>query len=305
MRALALLLLLVCWPTVVFGQASTGPSDPTGGLADFSGVTLGAVPMPDARHTKLFALIDGSGSAKPDSGITYIASVEKDAKYRRVHDLFVEGNYLMQAARVVEDRVKVPGGLRVIVGECGELNAVYVPSRRAVVVCHELIAHFADHFQAKFPGDSARVGRAVVSATVFAFFHELGHAFFDVFKFPNLGSEEDASDRIAALLMLELGVEAAQRTLEGAEGLLALAKLGDTPVWDVHGFGTQRFFNVACLVLGAAGPQARLVGHDAFNRDRAPRCGAEYGQARASFDKMLGPHDRRAGSRLERLLERR
>lgn len=303
MRALALMLL--CWPTAVFAQAASGPNDPTGGLADFSAVTLGAVPVPDAQHTKLLALIDGSEAAKPASGITYIAVAERDAKYRRVHDLFVEGNYLMQAARVVEDRVNVPGGLRVIVGECGELNAVYVPSRRAVVVCHELIAHFADHFRAKYPGDAARVGRAVVSATVFAFFHELGHAFFDVFGLPNLGSEEDASDRIAALLMLELGVEAAQRTLEGAEGLLALAKLGDTPVWDVHGFGTQRFFNVACLVLGAAGPNARLTGHDAFNRDRAPRCVGEYGQARASFDKMLAPHDKRGRSRLDRLLERR
>lgn len=301
MRALALMML--CWPTAVFAQAASGPDDPTGGLADFSGVTLGAVPVPDAKHTKLLALIDGSEAAKPASGITYIAVAERDAKYRRVHDLFVEGNYLMRAARVVEDRVNVPGGLRVIVGECGELNAVYVPSRRAVVVCHELIAHFADHFRAKYPGDAVRVGRAVVSATVFAFFHELGHAFFDVFEFPNLGSEEDASDRIAALLMLELGVEAAQRTLEGAEGLLALAKLGDTPVWDVHGFGTQRFFNVACLVLGAAGPNARLTGHDAFNRDRAPRCVGEHGQARASFDKMLAPHDKRGRSRLERLLQ--
>lgn len=301
----ALLMLLWCWPTVVFAQSSTGPNDPTGGLADFSGVTLGAVPVPDAQHTRLLGLIDGTAAAKPESGITYIAVAERDARFRRVHDLLVEGNYLMQAARVVQDRVKVPGGLRVITGECGELNAVYVPSRRAVVVCHELIAHFADHFRAKYPGDSVRVGRAVVSATVFAFFHELGHAFFDIFELANLGSEEDAADRIAGLLMLELGVDAAQRTLEGAEGLLALSKLGETPVWDVHGFGAQRFFNVACLVLGAAGPQARLVGHDAFNRERAPRCVAEYGQARTSFDKMIGPHDKRPKSRLERLLERR
>jgi hypothetical protein len=302
MRSLALLLL--CWPSLALGQPADGPDDPTGGLADFTGVTLGALPVPDEQHSKLFALIDESAAAKPSTGILYIATAQRDARFRRVHDLFVDGNYLMRAASVVEDYVKVPGGLRVIMGECGELNAVYVPSRRAVVVCHELVAHFADHFHTKFPGDKARVGRAVVSATVFAFFHELGHAFFDIFKFPNLGSEEDASDRIAALLMLELGIEAAQRTLEGAEGLLALAKLGEAPAWDVHGFGPQRFFNAACLVLGAAGPNARLTGHADFNRDRAPRCVGEYGRARASLDQMLRPHHKRPMSRLERLLER-
>ena len=254
---------------------------------------------------KFFALIDGTNPSKPARGITYIAIGEQAGKYKRVHDVFTDGNYLMRAANVIESAIEVPGGLRVIMGECGELNALYVPSRRAVVICHELVAHFADHFRAKYTQNPERIGPAVVNATIFAFFHELGHAFFHIYDFPNLGSEEDAADRIAAMLLLEQGEAAAERTLEGAEGLLALAKLGAAPHWDVHGFGEQRFFNVACLVLGALGPNARLVGQDDFNKNRAPTCSKEHAQAARSLDRFLAPFYRKAKakSRLEALLE--
>lgn len=281
----------LAWTVGVAGaRAESGmPERVPGATADFSGVTLGGeIPEGDPNNTQLKALIDGSDGL---SGMPGIVLVQRDSEdFARLHDVFVTKGYLATVVRDLSRRIQIPGNLRIIVGDCGEVNASYVPSERAIAICHEVIAYYADNFRALYPKDPERVGIATVSATTFSLLHELGHAFFHIFGLPNLGSEEDAADRIAALLLLEQGDTAITQVMEGARGLQALGKLG-AATWDVHAFGDQRFYNVACLVLGSTHrTDAILTGEDDFNEGRARGCMREYDRARASLDLFLAPY---------------
>lgn len=265
------------------------PERVPGAAADFSGVTLGGdLPEGDPNSVRLKALIDGTDGL---AGMPGIVLVQRDSEdFARLHDVFVTRGYLATVVRDLSQRIKIPGNLRIVVGDCGEVNASYIPSERAIALCHEVIAYYADNFRALYPKDPERVGIATVSATTFSLLHELGHAFFDIFGLPNLGSEEDAADRIAALLLLEQGGPAIVQVMEGARGLQALGKLG-AATWDVHAFGDQRFYNVACLVLGSTHrTDAILTGEDEFNEGRAGGCVREYDRARASLDLFLAPY---------------
>jgi hypothetical protein len=275
-------------PAAARAETST-PERVPGATADFSGVTLGGeMPDGDPSRAQLKALIDGTDGL---SGMPGIVLVQRDSEdFARLHDVLVTKGYLATVVRDLHQRIKIPGNLRIVVGDCGEVNATYIPSERAIAICHEVIAYYADNFRALYPKDPERVGIATVSATTFSLLHELGHAFFDIFGLPNLGSEEDAADRIAALLLLEQGDPAIVQVMEGARGLQALGKLG-AATWDVHAFGDQRFYNVACLVLGSTQrSDAILNGEDEFNEGRAPGCVREYDRARASLDLFLAPY---------------
>jgi len=278
--------------------------DPLGGDADFGGVTMTDVPLlPEAEANARLTDIARAASLRlaPATGIDVAYFPSQRPELAPVHEAFERGRYLDHMLGVVDRELALPTTLRVVMADCGQVNAAYLNGRGTLVVCHEVVASFVDQFRPRYANDPAGLGKAVVSATVFTTLHEVGHALVELLRLPILGNEEDAADRIAAVYLLRDPDIGADRALAAADATGAMASID----WDTHPMGTQRRYNIMCLALGALNdPRLSMVGEDDFNKNRLPGCASEHVRARESLDRLLAPHYRwkKQSSRLDALL---
>ena len=135
----------------------------------------------------------------------------------------------------------------------------------------------------------------VINNVLGTLYHELGHAFIDVFELPVLGQEEDAADVLSSVLIEEFYQEEATSMLAQDIALgfqisaQEFANNGEQPAfWDVHGPDEQRAFNQICLHYGAD-PENRKAFADLMNLpdDRRESCPFEYEKASQSWLGML------------------
>jgi hypothetical protein len=212
----------------------------------------------------------------------------------RIRELIASDGVLDRVAEALDQTLVMPRTIDIQMVDCGAPNAFYDPEGHRIIVCYELISYFLDTFRDHTTSDE-ELGAAAIGATFFAFFHELGHALIGELELASTGREEDAADQVAALVLLEAGDAGVAMALSGAKWFALLAEQDHkTPFWDEHGLDGQRFFNVVCMVYGAA-PDARaeLVSGGALPADRAKRCPAEYAKLASAWDHLLAPHLRR------------
>lgn len=134
---------------------------------------------------------------------------------------------------------------------CGQVNAWYFDSD--LYVCLELA------------GESEGFQRFVVA-------HEMGHAYVDQMHLPIVGSEEDAADEFAALMLVVTG---------NSDDALDAAVYYDTHkeadvVSDEHSSNARRAYRLNCMVNGAG-------------LDAVPSCRANYIRAVHSWFELLAP----------------
>lgn len=136
----------------------------------------------------------------------------------------------------------------------------------------------------------------VISNTIFALLHEMGHVIIRDFDVPLLGMEEDSADTVAALIMLSGGHAGA--SAEDAHRMtraLALAALGNALIWkggheqkdqeilfwDQHDLSVRRASRIACLIYGSNPELYGWVADAARMPDRRrDNCEDEYALAR-------------------------
>jgi hypothetical protein len=123
-----------------------------------------------------------------------------------------------------------------------------------------------------------------------------------MFDLPLLGREEDAADRVATYIFLQLGRNEARRLITAtatafkveaeraaAEPTLLKQFAGE------HGTPAQRAYNVLCIAYGA---DPKLFGDFVTNgnlpKERAESCDDEYGQVLDAFEILISPHIDRA-----------
>lgn len=131
-----------------------------------------------------------------------------------------------------------------------------------------------------------------VTATIY---HELAHAFIEMLNVPVLGQEEDAADVLSAVMINIRHPETEARRI-ARHSLQAFSNEADTmdargeqpTLWDEHGPARQRYYNTACIFVGAE-PDGRME----FSQEmglpdsRADYCGAEYEMAAGSWVPIL------------------
>jgi hypothetical protein len=175
-----------------------------------------------------------------------------------------------------------------------------------ITICYEYVEQ-AQRFAPK-QGTSAGVTPedAVLGPVIETFLHEAAHALFDVFKIPILGREEDAADQVAAYILVQLGDEAARRTIGGAAFNLATEarrnrRPGRKALADEHSLPAQRFFNLACIAYGAKPTVfSDVVDKGYLPKERAGWCEDEYQQVAYAVSTLLGPHmDKTAAAEAE------
>ncbi|TMB29753.1 MAG: hypothetical protein E6J61_14485 [Deltaproteobacteria bacterium] len=191
--------------------------------------------------------------------------------------------------------LRLPEPLRIKFASCdGESNAWYEPSDKTVTFCYEYVADLEQASGgAAAHGIPAEV--AFMGGVAFVLLHETSHALFDLLEVPILGREEDAADNVAAFLLLSAGEGIARRVLSGATWMYLQdsmgQKLDESDFSDVHGLGSQRFYNVLCIAYGS-NPQSfqGIVAKGYLPKERAESCGEEFRQVAYAMKKLVAPN---------------
>ncbi len=209
---------------------------------------------------------------------------------------------MLQETRLLEDTLAelntvfaLPADVPVTLRECGEVNAFYDPNTREISLCYELIEDLMGMFFAEdqTEEETEEAAGAVLGATMFTFYHELGHALIDLYDLPVTGREEDAVDQLATMILLEGGEEGEAAALNGASSFLSEEEqeLDDLAFWDEHSLDDQRFYNIVCWSYGK-NPEGfqDLVEDGTLPEERAERCPEEYERMSRSWNLLLEPH---------------
>jgi len=132
----------------------------------------------------------------------------------------------------------------------------------------------------------------VESNLEFTLLHELSHAVIELNQIPVLGGNERAADQIAIMLMI--------MTSSGFDEVLfdkMLSISGEWMIewrdeinhhslafWDVHPLAIQRFYDVTCLVYGAAPDKLEKIRKETWLPiERAWECDTEYAKNRQAL----------------------
>ncbi len=219
----------------------------------------------------------------------------KNPEYAQMQAELKKERVLEELAAALNELIILPTDITLTFNECGAVNAFYDPEKKRITMCYELLEDFAQAFEAdaKTPQE---LDDAVGGATVFVFFHELGHALVDVLDLPITGKEEDAVDQLSTLILTDGTEENEQAILTAAVWFLRADQQNDgdiegLPFWDEHSLGSQRFYNMVCWLYGQNEKgYAGLVKDGTLPKDRAVRCSEEYAQLEKSWSRLLEPH---------------
>ena len=138
----------------------------------------------------------------------------KNPAHDQLRDLLVQARVLEQVQEILSP-FRLPKTLPISIESCdGESDARYLYSEARIKVCYE----YLHDIWKDLPPDTTASGVAPIDAIVGpladVFFHEFGHAIFDLHKIPVLGREEYAADTVSAMLMLSVGKDEARRLIK-------------------------------------------------------------------------------------------
>ena len=193
--------------------------------------------------------------------------------------------------------LRLPRQLAIRTTECGAESVAY-KSGDPVTICYEMVKHINDIASQK-PQDANQQALIKNGTFVEATLHQLAYGIFDQLQVPILGREDDAADRIAALVMMQFGDKVAYTTIVGTGMFFELSN----HTWTGADFAAeqspeaQRFYNYLCIAYGGdpitfqfLAPQPGPSDFPRLPEDRAPRCIDEYLQVAHAFDLRIMPY---------------
>ncbi len=236
-----------------------------------------------ATVTVLLANVD----ARPD-GFRLHYSRPHDPDYVRDQRLIQEWGFLEAAIDGLNSILVLPEQVLIVLTECGEAEAYYLPESREVWMCHEVLKESRsiwEGFRPRPTEEAVNLGMSGVFA--FLLYHEVGHALIDVLNLPITGREEDVADQLATYILVESGVE--RYAVQAGTFFANLP--AEAPFWDEHSLGAQRSYNVMCWMYGydPVG-NSWIVDEGRLPEARAERCPREYEQLRTSWGGLLKPY---------------
>lgn len=139
---------------------------------------------------------------------------------------------------------------------------------------------------------------------LFSFYHELGHALIDAYGIPMVGSEEDAADSLASVMILYYFKYGPQILMDNAdyyENAREAHESEENAYWDVHALNEQRYYRLICYAYAKDpnGIQERLKELDREDEDdtfahfiaeKKDSCLWEYRDLNQSWFTILKPY---------------
>jgi hypothetical protein len=237
----------------------------------------------------------------PDRGdFKVVYEKVKNPDNKELQEIFRGTQLLEETAKALNEKLALPADVTISLRECGGADATYEADKHRISICYELVGGFAELFlraSGKAP-DASQAGAAVAAATLFALFHETGHALIDLYKLPTAGKPEEAADQLATLVLLGSGKEGGTTAVDSASTLLTQAKNADVrtqlarvPFWSGHGFDEVRLADILCWAYGRD-PEAfqELVGDGTLPAARAEGCAAESAAMAKGWAEPLAPY---------------
>ena len=231
----------------------------------------------------------GGVSTSAGFKVTYNPSrIKNHEEYR---SLFENNKLFDNVAEGLNRTVRLPASVEINTVTCNTINAFYDPRTRRIIVCYELLDYFVGMFKPTAKNEE-ELGNAVMGATMFGFFHEVGHGLIDQLDLPAVGREEDSVDQLATLILIAGGEKGVAQALAGAYWFqLQSQSPHKTPFWDEHAFDQQRFYNIVCLIFGSDPKKyGEFVNTGTLPMERAMRCPDEYAKIKKAWEKLLQPH---------------
>jgi hypothetical protein len=216
---------------------------------------------------------------KPSANQTY-QSIQNLLRQSRLFESLV--NDLNSSGLVL--RRDVPVTLQ----DCGTANAFYSPKDKSITMCHELFVEVAADLQKLSNSSLEEALESSIYASIFVFYHELGHALIDILALPSVGKEEDAVDQFAVYSLMQSGTpELVQKTVLNAA--IWFKSNPEIPAWAEHAPNDVRFYNLVCLVYGS-NPDGYQFLLKYLPEPRAVRCPKEYTRMAGGWYKLILPH---------------
>lgn len=196
----------------------------------------------------------------------------------------------------ISETLMLPNDILVEFRNCDTANAFYVAKSRQVVMCYELMGVLARNAAASGKDDE-QVGQDMMYASIFFFYHEIGHALIHQLDIPTTARQEDAVDDMAALLLLENnedgsgGQMIASVVEQFGQFASQMEDLDSLPFWNDHSLDAQRMYHLICMIYGS-NPEAyaELASDDVLPDGRAKQCPSEYKQAARSWERLMENH---------------
>ncbi|MCC6527750.1 MAG: hypothetical protein IT373_34210 [Polyangiaceae bacterium] len=292
---------VVCAVAALLGAASTGcgKAKATTDGATGSTATVASSTGTEAPNAGLMNATGASGSpevatAPGKTGFRFVVQEPKKAELKMYRPLFDHKRLATVIAAL--NGIQLPRDVPVVAGECGQVNAMYMPKKHMVSVCYEL----ADEFYKKFSSlghDDQTASDETLNALTFTVLHEIGHAIIGELELGVTGGEEDAVDDFAtAFLIDDVPTVGAEWASDGAVAMYLLDsdKGSKKPAYfDEHSMGEQRFFNILCMVLGSNVEKFKGLVPKPLPERRAVRCEDEYKKKDKAWNVMLEPHKKK------------
>lgn len=254
-----------------------------------------------------------SGDAKPNRvEIAYLPP--KNPAHQAIHDE-IKRAALLDPVREILSIFRLPRTLLIKTEGCdGEINAWF--ENDAITLCYEYLEWIGEVAAKRRAPLAASPTGARIGPFLELVIHEAAHALFAYLDTPIFGREEDAADRLAALILLAMPPEKAKDMLAGIANVyldeagfrstrhLKRRRLGITRAAaqaDEHSLPLQRMYNLLCLAYGSNEKEYdMLVTSGLLPKERAEGCADEYRQTRHAFARLLAPHlDQEAAERVK------
>lgn len=213
------------------------------------------------------------------------------------NERFEEINESFKDKRVVDDItnslnriLSLPTDVKVTFTDCGKINAWYQPNTKTITFCYEFMEYF--HEKAVAMGKSEEEAEQMTTgATLFFFFHELGHCLIDVYDLPATGREEDSVDQLSTYVLMDGEDDYGETSaVSGVLMFRAMAedeKLSAQVFADEHSLSSQRAFNLACWMYGKNPDRySFFVEAELLTEARAPRCPNEYQKMSSAWQRL-------------------
>jgi hypothetical protein len=268
-------------PCVTYSRAASRPfwallaAGACGPVPEEEPARAGAAPEAHADVPASFKR-NASGGVRDTGDFVVQYGETENEDYLELEAVFKETQLLEDTVKELNGEFALPADVPVVLRECGEVNAFYDPEAGEISLCYELVEHYFEIFMADAQTDAEQeeAATSVASATVFTFFHEMGHALIAIYDLPVTGREEDAA-------------------IDGANSFVGEdeEEMDDLSFWDEHSLDEQRFYNILCWIYGkdSEGYQY-LVDDETLPADRAERCPAEYDRMYRSWEALLAPY---------------
>src|SRR5688500_15767233 len=252
--------------------------------------------------TDIFKKATGTKSSKK-SGATSENSDEGDfiAVYSAVqNEKYAEFNKRFKDQKVIDDitdslneALALPTDIKVTFKDCGQPNAWYHPGEKTITMCYEFMELFYDR-AIEMGKSEEEANQIMIGATLFFFFHELGHCLIDVYDLPATGREEDSVDQLSTYILLdEMDEEGQVSAVSGALMFKALSENEEASAntfADEHSLSSQRFYNLVCWMYGRDQNQySFFVEEGVLPEARAVRCSTEYQKMSSAWQRLTEP----------------